>query len=243
MELTILGNDGTYPRAGGACSSYLLQEGEHLIVLDMGNGSLANLQKVCDLREIDAVVLSHLHFDHFADIIPLRYALETMKSRKDFIRPLAVYLPKPALWLSQELMMHEIFDLHFIEDEPLVKEGPFALSFAEVVHSVRSYAVKVEVGDKSLVYSGDSAYCEALVNLARKSDLLVCEASFAGEQENLCSHHQSASSAGMTASQADVGRLLLTHLSQGFDVDELLSEASYHFPHVEVSSILAKYHV
>ena len=75
MKLTVLGNNGPFPAAGGACSGYLVIEGDKKILIDCGNGVLANLQKFIKLEEIDAVILTHLHSDHMSDMMVLRYAV------------------------------------------------------------------------------------------------------------------------------------------------------------------------
>ena len=91
MKLTILGEYGPFAPAGGACSSYLLQ-GKHggNILLDLGNGGLAQMQKYLSISQIDAVVLTHLHFDHISDLQILGYALSQLK----LPRKPALYLPK-----------------------------------------------------------------------------------------------------------------------------------------------------
>ena len=78
MRLTILGNNGPYPAAGGACSSYLLESdsGSTAILVDCGAGALARLEERLPIERLDAVVLSHLHYDHMSDMLPLHYALQ-----------------------------------------------------------------------------------------------------------------------------------------------------------------------
>ena len=70
LTLTILGCDGSHASAGGAASGYLVREWDSgtTIWLDAGPGTFANLQRFCDPRSVDAIVLSHMHGDHWTDI-------------------------------------------------------------------------------------------------------------------------------------------------------------------------------
>ena len=74
-RLTIAGSSSSIPRPDRACSSYLVDDGETSIVLDLGTGAFSNLRRYVDYDRLGAVVISHMHADHFIDLIPLRYAL------------------------------------------------------------------------------------------------------------------------------------------------------------------------
>ena len=75
MQLTILGSGGGWPRPGLAASGYLLRHEGFVLWLDAGTGTLANLQEHVELLDVDAVVVSHRHFDHFLDLYPYFLAL------------------------------------------------------------------------------------------------------------------------------------------------------------------------
>ena len=75
MRLTVLGKSPSWQDAGGACSGYLIEEGEHLLLLDCGNGVFGKLRQHCDYVDVDTVAISHLHADHFLDLVPYSYAL------------------------------------------------------------------------------------------------------------------------------------------------------------------------
>ena len=64
------------PRPGGASSSYLVRSDATAVLLDFGTGAFANLLLVLDPSRVDAIVVSHMHADHFFDLVPLRYALK-----------------------------------------------------------------------------------------------------------------------------------------------------------------------
>ena len=75
MRLTILGKSPSWQDADGACSGYLLQDGDTSLLVDCGNGVFAKMRRFVDYVDVDAVVLSHLHADHFLDLVPFSYAL------------------------------------------------------------------------------------------------------------------------------------------------------------------------
>ena len=91
MKLTVLGCWAPYPKAGGACPGYLVQVGETNILLDCGNGVLSNLQRHLDFRSLNAVIISHLHPDHFADLFCLRHAIEGARRTDSNIKALPLY--------------------------------------------------------------------------------------------------------------------------------------------------------
>src|ERR1044072_5517586 len=75
MRLTVLGSSPSWQDAGGACSGYLVQEGDTNLLIDCGSGVFGKLRMVCDYVDVDAVVVSHLHADHFFDLVPFASAL------------------------------------------------------------------------------------------------------------------------------------------------------------------------
>jgi len=74
LRVSVLGASGTYPGPLGPCSSYLVEAQGYRLLLDAGHGSLATLHRFCNPRDIDAVLVSHRHPDHCADLLGLFYA-------------------------------------------------------------------------------------------------------------------------------------------------------------------------
>ncbi len=68
LSLTILGCSGPCAPPGGACSGYLVDDGETRLWVDAGSGTLANLQRHVAVDTVDAVFLSHEHPDHWTDL-------------------------------------------------------------------------------------------------------------------------------------------------------------------------------
>ena len=101
LELTILGSSCSIPRPGRACSSYLIEDDGRLILLDFGTGAFANLRTYAAPDSLDAIVISHMHTDHFLDLIPLRYALRYgVRTRSERI---IVYLPPGGVQMLEQL--------------------------------------------------------------------------------------------------------------------------------------------
>ena len=138
MRLTIIGNNGPYPASGGACSGYLLESDSlnTAILIECGTGVLARLQEYTSLERLNAVVLSHLHYDHMSDMLPLHYALQ-FHPRK---RPLDVYAP------AQPAAVRALLSGNSTDVWPMreVTIGEMKLSFCPVRHPVETYAVSIE---------------------------------------------------------------------------------------------------
>ena len=75
MRITVLGKSPAWQDAGGACSGYLVEEDDGCVLLECGNGVFSKLRATRDYLDVDAVVISHMHADHFLDLVPFAYAL------------------------------------------------------------------------------------------------------------------------------------------------------------------------
>lgn len=234
MRLTILGCSGSYPSAESPASSYLIEHDGHRIVLDLGNGSFGTLQRHVDLTwpgALDAVVLSHCHLDHCADIGSLyvqRHYYSPPAPRLTVLGPSDARARAVAIYGKQdEAGLDEEFDfVTFSRASTTI--GPFTIQTARAVHPVEAYSIRVSAGGRSITYSGDSALSDRLVDLAHDTDLALFEASFIGT-EFPPGVHMSAGEAGRAAREAAVGRLVLTHHVVMNDPAVVLAEASAEF--------------
>lgn len=227
MKLTVLGNNGPYPKAGGACSGFLLDSGETKLVLDFGNGVLSRLQQYIDIEEISAVILSHLHSDHISDISILKYAadIKLMKGRmKD---PIKIYAPAEPIEEFNRLKYKEALELIEINPDEKLMIGDLKVSFREMVHGYKNYAVCIEKSPKKFVYSGDTCLNDGLVDFARNADLFLCEAGLL-EKDDKCirAMHLTAKEAARIAKDAGVRRLLLTHFLPDIKCEQYINEAT-----------------
>jgi ribonuclease BN (tRNA processing enzyme) len=229
VRLTVLGCSGTYPRPDSACSGYLVEHDGFRLLLDLGNGALGQLQRHCRLTDVDAVWISHLHGDHCLDLVPYSYA---RRYHPDGPRPvLPVHGPpglaeriRAAYEVAPVDGLGDVYD-YAVVGEGTTTLGPFEVTVARVQHPVEAHAVRLSAGGRSLVYSGDTAASDALVELARDCDLLLCEASWESEPEPPPGIHLTGRQAGEHAARARAGRVVLTHLMPFVDPAVIEAEA------------------
>jgi len=234
MRLVVLGCSGSGPGPDSPASGYLVEAGETRLVLDLGNGTFGALQRVLDPWELDGVAFSHLHPDHCADFSALavwrRYhprppagvgALSVFAPAEADERFAAAYAPS----IAQRSTAEFAGILEFRTHTPEAAVGESVLRTAAVEHPCEAYALRVEHGGRSLVYSGDTGPCTGLVELARDADVLLCEASWPHSDAMPNGVHLSGRQAGEHAAAAGVGRLLLTHVPAWTDPQAVLAEA------------------
>jgi len=243
MKLTCLGKYGPYPKPGCACSGYLLQSGGKNIVIDLGCGTLPRLLKLLAAKDVDALVLSHLHSDHMGDALTLRYALDSAKKLGARTEPLPVYMPAEpsaeAALLASCAMMAPVH----IEDGAEFDISGIVTRFARMPHAVPGYAMAFFAEGKKFVYSGDTGYNDSLAGFAGGADLFIIESAFLSKDLPGNAAHISAAQAGFIASGAGAKRTLLTHIFPLYDENEILKEAAGYCPRVSVIGELETYEV
>ena len=249
MKLTIVGCAGTFPGPDSGCSSYLVEhDGFHLLV-DAGNGSTGALQRSIGLLDLDAVMISHMHGDHFLDLVTYTYA---RRYHPDGQPPcLPVHGPSDvadhvasAFGRPVQDLLASVYEFHPAEGNDRLEVGPFTIDRMRVNHPVETYAMRITAGGRTLAYSADSGVCDDLVKLARGADAFLCEASYLDGDDNPPDIHLTGREAGEHATRAEVGRLLLTHLVPWGDQARTLGEATAAFAgDVSVARTCAVYDV
>jgi len=250
MRLTVLGKSPSWQDAGGACSGYLLQEGDTSVLLDCGNGVFGKLRRLVDYVDVDAVVLSHLHADHFLDLVPFSYALTYSPRRQQAAgegppdtgagaaRPRLIAPPGAqevlrrvvGAWGNEDLV-EKAFGLEEYTADSVIEVGPLRISFGQVPHFIDAYAVSVQgsSGAGRLVFGGDSRPDAGLVRFARDADLLLVEATLAEPEDDGARGHMTAEEAGRQAREAGAKRVVITHISDELDIDDARRRASEAF--------------
>ncbi len=237
LIVTVLGCSGSYPGPGGACSGYLLDDGSTRVWVDAGSGTLANLQRHIDSDQLDAVVLSHEHPDHWSDLEGWRIV---WKYRLKRTTGFPVYAPAG---LREHTYEPESPALawHDIAGGDTATVGTMNFTFSRTDHEPETLAMRVDAGGRSLGYSADTGPAWSLEALGPGLDVALCEATMTTEEEGRL-QHLSARQAGSTARAAGAGRLGLTHLWSTLDPEQSRSEASEAFGQpVDVATVGARY--
>jgi len=228
LSVTVLGCSGSYAGAGRACSSYMITGGDRVLLLDLGNGSLANLQRHRRLDEVDAVVLSHAHPDHWVDLAGLRVALRYGLGREG----VELFATAANLALASEVCgeLAPTFVTRVVDDGDAVAVGGLRITFSATDHYIDTLACRIDDEDgRSLAYSADTGPAWSFSALGEGIDLALCEATHLRDGEGHGILHLSARQAGAMAREAGVGRLVLTHLWPEVDPEEARAEAEASF--------------
>ncbi len=229
LEVDVLGAGPAYSdQVGSAGASYLVRSGSTAMVLDLGQGSFPRLAATIEPSTLDAVVISHLHPDHFVDLVALRHYLQWQFRPERHVRVLA-----PG-GLEQRLdALHDEpgFTAATLDVESIdasvggpVEIGDIRLEAVRVTHTDDSHAFRVSLADGvGLVYSGDCGRADDLAPLIRRGDVLLSEVSFGPGPVPYDALHLDGPSVGTLAARTGVARVLLTHLQMGYDPDATLA--------------------
>jgi ribonuclease BN (tRNA processing enzyme) len=249
LEITVLGKSPAWQDVDGACSGYLVQEGETAVLLDCGNGVFGKLRRFRDYCAVDAVVISHLHADHFLDLVPFAYALTYAPRQQpvpvgrwegtdDPARP-ELHVPAGApdvfrrvvgAW-GNEALIETTFDLREYEAGAAIEVGSLRLRFHAVPHYLATHAVEVRASDGGgrFTFGADSRPSDELVEFARNTDLLVVEATLPRPERDGVRGHLTPAEAGDHGRRAGARRLVLTHISDELDEEWARTEAEREF--------------
>jgi ribonuclease BN (tRNA processing enzyme) len=244
----VLGKSPSWQDAGGACSGYLIETEETTVLLDCGNGVFAKLRERVDYTEVDAVVISHLHADHFLDLVPYSYAL--------------IYAPKQQpvpvhIWEGTDHPAHprliappgasetfrrvvgawgndDLIELAFRIEEyaggDQLEIGDVQVDFRPVPHFVETFAVRISSeGSGDIVYSADTRPGEEIIDVARDADLLIIEATLPRPERTGVRGHLTPEEAGEHAKRAGAKRVVITHISDELGDDWAREEAERGF--------------
>jgi ribonuclease BN (tRNA processing enzyme) len=218
MRLTVLGGCGAWPDADQACSGFLVEHEGFNLLMDVGFATLPRLLGILGADSVHAVVITHGHPDHCADLNAL---LRARVFGGVATPPLPVYaLPgalDAVLALDRPGMLADGYALYEFLAGDRLPVGPFMVNSRPLPHSVPNAGLRLTAGGTSLAYTGDTGPTEDIVDLAFGVDLLLHEATFIERTTLDDAYLSSATEAGQHAAAAGVARLLLTHLTPGTD--------------------------
>jgi ribonuclease BN (tRNA processing enzyme) len=221
----------------GACSGYLIEEDGTRLLLDCGSGVFSKLRRFCDYVELDAIVITHLHADHFLDLVPFAYAL-TYAPRQQPVpvdrwpgtdspaRP-KLFAPQGATatfrrvvgaWGNEDLI-ENAFALHEYSADERIDVGTMRVRFHPVPHYLPTFAVDVAStnGGGRFTFGADCSPTPELVEFANGTDLLMIEATLPRPERNGVRGHLTPAEAGEHGCKARAGRLVITHISDELD--------------------------
>jgi ribonuclease BN (tRNA processing enzyme) len=234
LTLTILGASPAAPNSGGACSGYLLREGETAVLMDCGAGTAARIPLHVAPNRLQGVAISHLHPDHYFDLVQLYYMLKFGEPRPAELSPLLpLFLPPGGRDFMRKLgnlisdkaaMLEDVYDVRDYVADCEMDVGGLQFTFFPVQHYIMSHAMRVRSSSGALLtFSSDVAPCSRLIDAAQDADLFLCEsAMLEGSQDEhnpALRGHMSAAEAGEAARQARAKRLLITHYRSSLEDD------------------------
>ncbi len=200
------------------------------LLLDPGYGVAVALTSN-DAPSFDAVLVSHGHPDHCADLNPILRARAWADPPRP---PLPVYAPAGALEAVLALDRPEVlagsYEIQPLEPGDRLALGPFGVRTALLPHPRPNLGFRITAAGRSLVYTGDCGPSDTLIELADGADLLLAEASYAETvPDEIVGALSSAADVGREAATANVQRLLLTHLMPRTDEAGALAAAARSF--------------
>jgi ribonuclease BN (tRNA processing enzyme) len=262
VQVTVLGKSPSWQDAAGACSGYLIQQHDFTLLLDCGNGVFSKLRPVIDYVDVDAVVITHMHADHFLDLVPFSYALRYAPRQQPVpvggwpgtdapARP-RLFVPAGGAGLLRRVvgcwgaadLVDSAFAVHEYDAADALTVGPLRIRFCEVPHFITTYAVELASNGSRFTFGADCRPNDELVRFAADTDMLLIEATLPRPERDGLRGHLTPGEAGQHGRAARARRLVLTHYSDELDAEWTRSEAvgSYGAP-VELAHEGAVYEV
>jgi len=240
--VTVLGRYSPYAPVGGACPGFLVQSRGVNLMLDGGNGTVARLQQQVAAADLTAVLVSHLHPDHTADLHSLQYLMAHQAPDRE---PLPVYAPDvenpDRHWLEPTSFGARWIRLLPLPAEEGIAIGHVRVYFARTDHPEPCWAMRITDGSSALVYTADTGTGVDLAPFAAGADLLIAESTFVAANGERRKGHMLAAEAADLARRAGVKRLLLTHFSPHTPIADAEAEARAVFPASEAAVEMRTY--
>ena len=220
MKLTVLGMNGPYPEPGKACSGYLMSVDSARIAVDLGSGTLSRLTEIIAPEKLDAILISHWHYDHTSDLLPLIYRLHGANKILELYAPIDENSP-----VRKIIVQSGAFHLHDIACGDSVHIGSCRITVGPACHPVPAVSYRFEADGKVFVYTGDTNLTEGLSLIVQGADLLLADSLFPEDAWSIDKPHLSATLAAKLAAENQVRQLVITHMDPHFDSMQLLRAA------------------
>jgi ribonuclease BN (tRNA processing enzyme) len=239
----VLGKSPAWQDAAGACSGYLVQEGDFTLLLDCGNGVFSKMRETIDYVDVNAVLISHMHADHMLDLVPYSYALCYAPRQQpvpvaghpgtEFPARPWLYVPSGGTEVFRKMvscwgpddLIDNAFKLREYQATDELTIGPLRVRFCEVPHYTVTHAIELSSNGSRFTFSADCSPNEQLVQFARDTDVLLIEATLPRPERTGIRGHLTPGEAGQHGRDASARRLILTHYSDEMDPDWAREEA------------------
>lgn len=233
MKVKILGSVSPYCKESLNCPGYLVSSDKDKVLLDCGPGITRNMKLPDDLNNLN-IIISHLHKDHYGDLLSIGYASYVYHNLGMLDKRIKVYIPRDVKNdkdLGDYLLLSNFGDEHFLEfiqydEHTKINIGDMKIDFSKNPHQIKTLSTRIVDNNNSLVYSADTGFLgNTLVELASCADILICEATFLNGQVRNGNNHLYASEAARIAKDAKVKKLVLTHFFPEIDKSLYVDEA------------------
>ncbi len=229
-ELIVLGSGTGVPSLRRGSPGLLLFSDSTKILIDSGSGTLRKMLEVgVTYRDVDTLLYTHIHPDHVSDLVPILFACKyaELPREKDLLcvggHGFRAYFDNLKSlyghWIeaqSYKLTIKEISEEGLLYRDLRILSRPMA-------HISESVGYRIEFKDgKSITVSGDTDYCQNIIDLALEVDLLVLECSFPDGEK--AEGHLTPSLAGRIALESRCRKLLLYHLYPICDQYDILMQ-------------------
>lgn len=227
MQIRTIGCWTPYPRTMEACSGYLVSTGSANLLLDCGHGVAALFTRWLPAEQLDAVVISHFHPDHYADLYAVRHMIRSALYLGKRKQPLPVYMPAEPAHLYEEFAAMPELQVNTLTASSSFMVGDMQIQPFAGRHSLPSFGFRVENQNRSLVYTGDTSFSQSLMDeVSKGTDLLLSECTLTVAESEISQQlgHLSTIEVGRMAREGKVGLLLATHFWPGYEVSMLQRE-------------------
>ena len=248
MQITVLGNSGPYPAAGSGTTGYLLHTDVTDLLIDCGSGTVQQLFRFLEVGDLDAVILSHMHWDHVSDFFMLATAVQFGIMRHELAQDLMI----PVYLQTQPQAMYDLIThcpaaehFHFIpvKAQDHVRVMDVEITFTPARHPIPAVGALFESQGERLYYTGDTNTLEELAQYAKGADMVLADCGLPDSVWHPDAPHLSATFCGKLAQVAGAAQLLLGHLPPYASQDELLYEAQREFSAARLTQVGETYPV
>ncbi|NLB88240.1 MAG: MBL fold metallo-hydrolase [Syntrophomonadaceae bacterium] len=225
MKLTILGCNSPFPNIDDACSGYLLENNDTTILMDCGHSVFAKLKSTKEINQLDAVIISHFHPDHYVDLYAIKYVIRAAMQSGLRSEPLPLFIPNEPHDIFAYWVKSKEFRVTPLEANREYKIKSMQISAYAMKHPLPVWGIKVESENSSIFYTGDTVYDET-INLPQNVSLLLGEASFLANDSALAKEagHMSTLDLANMAGRITPQLLVATHLWPEFSPEQIAGE-------------------